>query len=195
MDSEARTSPKMPEYVPGPHGRTLRVVLAIVKWDGRAPAFTGPSRFGRRKVEPGVIARCGNASRGCRGVLGYAVPRHAAFKRAYLPLLEIGADRLDGWCLEHPDKYRGNRTTGYLVLDPQKGRRAKSGEKIGARSGPRPHRVPDEAVQGFQPGPRRVVGQFPEPPCVVFCPMCGTPNWVEPPDIDPPALVRDPLRP
>lgn len=194
MSTDGRNSPSMPEYVPGLQGQSLRVVPAILKRDERAPSFTGPNPFGRRRVEPGIIVRCGYASRGCRGVLGYAMSRYAAFKRAYLPLLEIQAERPDAWCLEHPDKYRGNRTTGYTVLDPEKGRRSKGGEKIGARSGPSPHRVSDEAVRGFQPGPRRVVGQFPELPCVVFCPNCHAPNWVEPPGFDSPPLIGRPLR-
>ena len=184
-----------PEYVPGPHGRTLRVVAGILRRDRRAPSFSWPIiRFGRRPTVPGVIVRCGNASRGCRGVLGYAMSRYHAFERARLPLLQISDKRPDAWCLEHPHKYRGNRTTGYLVLDPERGRRARSGAKIGARSAPSPYQIPDEAAKDNDPGPRRVVGQFPEPPCVVFCPVCGTPNWVEPPGLDPPPLIGQPLQ-
>ncbi len=36
-----------------------------------------------------------------------------------------------------------------------------------------------------------VVGQFPVPPCIVFCPKCGMPSYVEPPDASPPTPQWD----
>jgi len=114
----------------------------------------------------------------------------------YLALFEAGLGnaiepRSNAWCITHPEKYRGDAATGYSVLDPSGGRRAKTGEKIGARSVPDRYRSSDELdiVEGSRvPGPRRIIGQIPDPPGIIFCPMCGMPNWVEAPDGDPAPL-------
>jgi hypothetical protein len=173
-----------PDVFPGPHGRAMHVVTAIVKRDKKGPALTRPTPYGRRKLESGMIARCGNAPRGCRGVLGYPVDGYLASKEFWLPRsLEHS---LGAWCITHPDKYRGDAETGYVVLDPRKGRRAKNGEKIGAHAVPARLRISDAQAGDGMPGPRRIVGQIPDPPCIIFCPTCGTPNWVEAPDGSPP---------
>ena len=175
-----------PAEFPGPHGRAMHVVTAIVKRDKNGPAFTRPNPYGLRQPEPGMIARCGNASRGCRGVVGYPRSRYLALREASLGnTLEPPSD---AWCITHPEKYRGDTATGYFVLDSSEGRRAKGGVKIGARSVPDRYRSSDEMdiVEGFRiPGPRRIIGQLPEPPCIIFCSTCGMPNWVEAPDGDP----------
>lgn len=143
------------------------MVKAIVKSDD------GAQRAARNAgIEANHIARCGYAPRGCRGVVGFL---------KYKPLVNADGDVSRGWCLVHPEKYRGNEKTGYVVLRPDHGRRARSGERIGARPMPDRLHLTSGAVASPQSAPRMILGQVPLPPCVVTCPLCGTPNWVESP--------------
>ncbi len=185
----AEHTPPRPEYVTGPHGASRRVVDAIVKRDRGAPAFRA-----RKRPEsliptyvPGWIARCGNAPRGCRGILGHPTGGYLIKQEFKLPrAVRIDSD---AWYLTHPDKYRGDSVPGYVVMDPTNGHRSKDGGKIGARSSLQLNTFQDAEAPGEVPGGgRRIVGQLPLPPCIVFCPICGSPNWVESPNGIPPHI-------
>jgi len=206
---------EMPATWRGPHGRQLRVTKAIVKVLVRAGNRPFPDR-------DKWIVRCGNSPRGCRGIIGFPNGRDVALS-PHLPGSRVGAVEPGVWCMTHPNRYRGNRTTGYFVLD-ERGRRGRGDTRIGRRPLPRSmdpefelgplydtdfdgddeldsdllrHDVDsdwaydDRAVtppKRDRPN-RGVVGQFPIPPCIIFCPMCKMPNYVEPPNAEPPRLA------
>jgi len=154
-----------------------------MKRDRNAPAFRSYKRPDSqvKAYVPGITVRCGNASRGCRGIVGYATSGLLIEREAVLP--QAAAPNPSTWHLTHPDKYRGDAVSGYVVMDATNGRRSKGGERIGARRSSQLNTFRDaEAGRPIPGGPRRIVGQFPAPPCLVFCPTCGAPNWVEPPE-------------
>lgn len=159
-----------PETWPGPNGRTLTVVKAIVKRDPRNERW-------ERRLNDGWIVRCGNAGRGCRGVIGYPASRQERILRTKV---SFRPPDIHGnvWCLTNHNGYRGNARTGYYLL---------------ADRDRRPRRpLTHMTLPSFDDDERHdehyydVVGQYPVPPCIVFCPICGMPNYVAPPDADPP---------
>ncbi len=172
---------EMPDFMPGAHGRNLRVVRAILREiEGRS----------------GWEVVCGNAWRGCREVLGYPAD-HAVTLDRHMPGSRKFAGNPGVWCLTHSEGYRGRPATGYFILSSD-GRRSRDGRRIGARPLPRamdPMSDIDDMDIGLktEPGKRRgLVGQFPIVPCIVFCNSrsCGAPNWVEPPPVNLPIPTR-----
>ena len=170
----------LPKDWPGPNGRTLAVVKAIVKQE------RGSGQW---------IVRCGKAGKGCRGIIGYPTSylENVALPESTIDLMGKRADRpisqppADVWCLTHPHCYFGDKRSGFHVRDtpgPSRSSRTPLHSMIAAKyaSSEAPH--PPQAV--LAQSSRPVLGQFPTPPCIVFCPTCETPNHVDPPDAEPP---------
>lgn len=159
-----------PKDWPGPNGRTLAVVTAIVKRDHRN------ERWGI-KTNDGWIVRCGNAGRGCRGIIGYPASHEERILRTRWSYRSPDTHG-NTWCLTTHNGFRGNARTGYhqLIDNSRRPRRPLSHITL-------PSCGDDERsdVHYYD-----VAGQYPVPPCIVFCATCGAPNYVEPPDAEPP---------
>lgn len=151
---------------------------------GEAPA----ADHGRRVIEAMVrhpkgvrdawLARCGNAARGCRGELGRFERAGGDDAYAHLPpdLRPAGP-----WALWSAFGYGGDAERGFRVLGaPTRGSRV---EKVG-RS-PLPDRFGNVGGRfDFVGRWRGFVGQIPEPPCSVECPVCRTLNRVATPPVE-----------
>lgn len=126
------------------------------------------------------IARCGNAPRGCRGELGRfeasggdGDPSAPAPRSPQFP---IGS-----WILQSIYGFGGDAESGFRVLGPPS--RGARKEKIG-RS-PLPDRFGNVGGRlDFIGRWRGFVGQVPQPPCSVECPICRTLNLVATPPVD-----------
>ncbi len=165
----------MPDTWPGPHGRTLAVVKAIVKRDFQNERW-------KRRLNDGWIVRCGNAGRGCRGIIGYPASHEERILRTR-PGWRPPDTHSNPWCLTTPTGYRGTARDGYHVI----------ADKDRTPRRPLAHLT----MPAFSDDPqydshyRDVIGQYPIPACIVFCPVCGMPNFVEPPNADPPTPSWD----
>ncbi len=160
----------VPRDWPGPNGRTLAVVEAIVKRDSLN------ERSGIR-TNDGWIVRCGNAGRGCRGVIGYPASHEERISRtraSFRPPDTYG----NAWCLTNQNGFRGTARTGYhvLVAKDRRPRRPLTHETLPSF----------DDNEGDDEHYYDVVGQYPVPPCIVFCPICGMPNYIRAPDVKPP---------
>lgn len=182
---------EMPETFPGPNGRELKVSAAITKRMKDGPIYETMGKWpdGMRRTirQRGLIVRCGCAGSGCRGVLGYLTSKWLACTEE-LRVDASGRATLREWTIVHPDRYGGYEDSGYHVLGVDRGKRSRSGARVGSRRMPARLVASDAQARNGYPGPgsRRIVGQMPTLPCIVFCPSCGMPSWIEPPEGAPP---------
>ncbi len=113
-------------------------------------------------------AHCGNLMRGgCRGELGRFedVSEMAPGAYAYFPSELRPTGR---WVLRSDHGYGGNAKYGYIVLQDSKKLRRPLPERFGNVGG----RLD---FAGYWHG---FVGQLPQPPCRIICPLCGVLNTV-----------------
>jgi hypothetical protein len=116
-------------------------------------------------------AHCGNPMRGgCRGALGQFEDVHEMAPEAFADfppeLRPTGR-----WVLRSDHGYGGNAKDGYIVLQDSKKLRRPLPERFGNVGG----RLD---FAGYWHG---FVGQLPQPPCRVICPLCKMWNNVDPP--------------
>jgi hypothetical protein len=168
---------EMPETWPGPNGRILTVVKAKVKRDPRN------ERLGVQ-LNDGWIVRCGHAGRGCRGIIGYPASHEERILRTS-PSWRPSDTHGNSWCLTTRTGYRGTARDGYHVLaeNDREPRRPLANMTMPSIDGD----------PGDDEHYRYVIGQYPIPPCIVYCPNCGKPNFVEPPDAGAPSPNWDVL--
>jgi len=183
----------MPEMFPGPNGHPLHVAPAIIKRIKEGPQYatrgTWPNGMRRTIWQHGQIVRCGRAGSGCRGVLGYLTSRYLALTEE-LRIDASAALATHEWTMVHPDRFGGSEQTGYRVLDADSGKRSRTGARIGRAPMPKRLVASDAQPHPGTYGSRQIVGQVPALPCIVFCPTCGMPSWVEAPEDDPPVGKR-----
>ncbi len=147
----------------------------------QSPATSDTVGKARRAVDAKIKHRkgawrvhCGNPMPGgCRGELGRFEDASHAGNDAYddFPPEMRPAGR---WVLRSDHGYGGNVEVGYTILrEPKKSRR------------PLPERFGNVGGRldfaGYWHG---FVGQLPQPPCLVVCPLCGVPNHVGRPPMD-----------
>ena len=126
------------------------------------------------------VARCANAPRGCREVLGTFedADRENALRDDAYEEFPSDLRPTRRWVLRHPNGYGGDAEGGYRVLGA--GRRDKDGLRIGRRALPTRFGDVGGALR-FAGQHRGFVGQLPQAPCLIQC-QCGCRNWVgEPP--------------
>ena len=116
-------------------------------------------------------AHCGNPMRGgCRGELGRFEDVHEMGPDAFADfppeLRPTGR-----WVLRSDHGYGGNAKDGYIVLGPSRKLRRPLPERFGNVGG----RLD---FAGYWHG---IVGQLPQPPCHVLCPLCKLRNNVDQP--------------
>jgi len=176
-----------------PHLPRTRPPRGAAAASDRSPAARPSADQERRTIEAMIrhpkgdrvtwLARCGNATQGCRGELGHFRDADAerAFRGddayAHLPpdLRPVGR-----WLLFRAHGYGGDAERGFRLLEaPTRGSRV---EKVG-RS-PLPDRFGNVGGRlDFLGRWRGFVGQVPQPLCLVECPICRTLNRVAmPPD-------------